>query len=178
MNIPRLKKQPVDTSIVSRMMKPVPFSSVNVRETKLYLYNILKDVSIKTNISVDVMKGKSRKREVVEARQLFFKRAKEITNLSLSKIGSRLNRDHSTVLYGIKTVNNLKSLSERYDVYFNGRKPFATLTETAAVLKKSPDEVELVVKKSECLKTHGNAFISPYRNITPCTNQPYMGYKS
>jgi hypothetical protein len=171
MNIPRLRKQPVDTSIVSRMMKDLPPTSSD-------LEIILQEVSWKSNISIKEITSKSRKREFVEARQIYCKRAKETTSKSLRAIGKLVNVDHATVLYAIKEVNNLKCLSDRYNYYFNGRKHLVTLMEKAVVLKKSPDEVELVVKKSECLKTHENAFISPYRNIASCTNQPYMGYKS
>jgi chromosomal replication initiator protein len=85
----------------------------------LSLNVILNDVSHKTNIPVELMKLKSRGRPIVEARQIYFKRAKEITKCSLAAIGLLVNRDHSTVIHGICTVNNVRELSKRYDEYFN-----------------------------------------------------------
>jgi len=55
---------------------------------------------------VDIL-GKSRKRKVVVARQLFHFFAKKLTQLSLSDIGFETNNDHSTVLNSIKVINDL-----------------------------------------------------------------------
>jgi len=52
---------------------------------------------------------KTRKREIVEARQLGHFFAKEITRDSLATIGFEIGgMDHATVLHSIKTVNNMR----------------------------------------------------------------------
>lgn len=51
---------------------------------------------------------KTRKREIVEARQIaMFVASTQIKTLSLSKIGEYYNKDHATVIHALKTVNNL-----------------------------------------------------------------------
>jgi len=46
----------------------------------------------------------TRKREYVEARAIFYKLCKEFTKLSLEEIGTKVGRDHASVLHGIKTL--------------------------------------------------------------------------
>lgn len=84
---------------------------------------ILKQIADKMVITIDQLKSKTRKREVVQCRQMYFKRAKETTNASLAKIGLLVNRDHATVLHGIKTVDNDYELSCLYAKMFNQPMP-------------------------------------------------------
>jgi len=59
-------------------------------------------------VSLNLMKSSARKREVVQARQLAMYFAKKYTKTSLQNIGIYCgNKDHATVLYACKTVNNL-----------------------------------------------------------------------
>lgn len=91
------------------------------------LYDILKDVSSKSGIPIAVLKGemlwegKKRKREVVEARQFYFTRARDKTKCSLERIGLLVGKDHATVLHGIKTVNN--ALLREYEIFFGAKIP-------------------------------------------------------
>ena len=65
---------------------------------KIQEYTGIKDITIKT-----------RKREVVEARQIAHDTAKNKTSLSLAAIGWQIGRkDHATVLHSLKVVKNLK----------------------------------------------------------------------
>ncbi len=60
------------------------------------------------NVSVDKLQGKTRKRQVVIARQLSMYLAKKLTNKSLKAIGENFGgRDHSTVIYSCKAVQDL-----------------------------------------------------------------------
>ena len=68
------------------------------------LDTILNIVSIETGIHVDNLKSKSRRFEIVLARNIYFKFARHFTNQSTSSIGMEVNRDHSTVLYGMTTL--------------------------------------------------------------------------
>lgn len=70
--------------------------------------NIKQLVSEYLKIPVDKIQGKTRKREVVMARQLSMYLAKHHTNSSLKAIGDNFGgRDHSTVIYSCKTVEDL-----------------------------------------------------------------------
>ncbi|MFW5804173.1 MAG: chromosomal replication initiator protein DnaA, partial [bacterium] len=60
------------------------------------------------NIGVDMLQSKTRKREIVQARQVAMFFSKNLTKSSLATIGSQIgNKDHATVLHACKTVNNL-----------------------------------------------------------------------
>lgn len=60
------------------------------------------------DLSVDKLAGKTRKRHIVIARQLSMYLAKNLTDKSLKAIGENFGgRDHSTVIYSCKTVQDL-----------------------------------------------------------------------
>lgn len=54
----------------------------------------------------DLLAGKQ-SRKVSEARQIYCYLAKKHTEYSLTAIGKFINKDHSTVIYSIKTVTDL-----------------------------------------------------------------------
>ncbi|MCH5229869.1 MAG: chromosomal replication initiator protein DnaA [Muribaculaceae bacterium] len=58
------------------------------------------------NLNVDSIFSKSRIRNVADARQIIMYLSQKLTNLSSSAIGQKLNRSHTTVLYGIKSVED------------------------------------------------------------------------
>ena len=85
---------------------------------------IINKVVEATNVSLETFVSKTRYRPAVEARQLYFKRAKETTDASLADIGSMVQSgDHSTVIHGIKQVENVPSLIRKYNEIFNGYAP-------------------------------------------------------
>jgi chromosomal replication initiator protein len=60
------------------------------------------------NIPPDSIRSKTRKREIVQARQVAMYFSKSLTKSSLATIGSQIGgKDHATVLHACKTVNNL-----------------------------------------------------------------------
>lgn len=58
------------------------------------------------NLNPDVIFSKSRVRDVADARQVIMYLSQKLTNLSSKAIGQKLNRSHTTVLHGIKEVDN------------------------------------------------------------------------
>jgi chromosomal replication initiator protein len=63
----------------------------------------------------DVLHTKTRKREIVQARQIAMYFSKNMTKSSLSTIGSLIGgKDHATVLHACKTVNNLIDTDKRF----------------------------------------------------------------
>jgi chromosomal replication initiator protein len=67
------------------------------------------------NIHVDQLQEKTRKREIVQARQVAMFFSKSLTKSSLATIGSQIgNKDHATVLHACKTVNNLIETDKRF----------------------------------------------------------------
>ncbi|MEI6696550.1 MAG: chromosomal replication initiator protein DnaA [Bacteroidota bacterium] len=66
-------------------------------------------------IPVDRISSKTRKREVVQARQLAMYFSKKLTKSSLASIGLQCgNKDHATVLHACRTVNNLIDTDKKY----------------------------------------------------------------
>jgi len=70
------------------------------------------------NIAVDMINSKTRKREIVQARQLAMFFSKRMTKASLASIGLHCgNKDHATVLHACRTVNNLIDTDKQFKAY-------------------------------------------------------------
>ena len=66
-------------------------------------------------LSVDAISTKSRKREVVQARQIAMYLSKQLTKNSLSSIGFTIGqRDHATVLHACKIVTDLMDIDKSF----------------------------------------------------------------
>ena len=67
-------------------------------------------------LSVDDLYGSSRSQAIATARQIAMYLCRELTNLSLPKIGQLFgNRDHTTVMYANKKISEL--MKERRSIY-------------------------------------------------------------
>ncbi|MBN1185975.1 MAG: chromosomal replication initiator protein DnaA [Bacteroidales bacterium] len=67
------------------------------------------------NIPVEMLQSKTRKREIVQARQVAMYFSKGLTKASLATIGSQIGgKDHATVLHACKTVNNLADTDKTF----------------------------------------------------------------
>ncbi|GAB3127673.1 chromosomal replication initiator protein DnaA [Glaciibacter psychrotolerans] len=84
--------------------------------------NVIAPVDIITNtadyfkLTVDDLYGSSRSQAVATARQIAMYLCRELTNLSLPKIGQLFgNRDHTTVMYANKKISEL--MKERRSIY-------------------------------------------------------------
>ena len=67
------------------------------------------------DLSVDAISTKSRKREVVQARQIAMYLSKKLTQSSLAAIGEAIGkRDHATVLHACKIVGDLMETDKRF----------------------------------------------------------------
>ena len=73
--------------------------------TPVTIDKIITDVSKVYNVSVNDIRGKSRKQEVAEARKMSMYIIKEVCGLTMEEIGKEFGgRDHSTVVYSISNV--------------------------------------------------------------------------
>lgn len=66
--------------------------------------NIQKFISDQFKVSVKELQSKSRKRHIAYPRQIGMYLSRKYTDMSLNDIGHFYNRDHSTVLYAIKSI--------------------------------------------------------------------------
>ncbi|MFM7216504.1 MAG: chromosomal replication initiator protein DnaA [Bacteroidota bacterium] len=67
------------------------------------------------DLPIEMLKSKTRKRQVVQARQIAMYFAKSMTKSSLSSIGAHCGgKDHATVLHACRTVNNLIETDKKF----------------------------------------------------------------
>ncbi|MEC7173446.1 MAG: chromosomal replication initiator protein DnaA [Bacteroidota bacterium] len=79
---------------------------------------IQKVVSEYFQMDVATLQSKTRKRHIVQARQLAMYFAKKYTKASLASIGTQIGkRDHATVLHACKTVDNLSFTDKQFRKY-------------------------------------------------------------
>jgi len=121
-------------------------SSLNKKEITMELVKSMVDKFVKSTtreISIDfiqkvvcdyfdmpleLLKSKTRKREIVQARQLSMYFSKQLTKNSLASIGQQCgNKDHATVLHACRTVNNLKETDKRFKTYVDDLQKRLTL---------------------------------------------------
>lgn len=99
-----LTRKPLDMHLAKAIVQ----RCINDITEKVSIEGIQRMVSEYFSISIDAIKGKTRKREVVQARHIGMYLAKEFTENSLRNIGLQFGgRDHSTVIHACETVLNL-----------------------------------------------------------------------
>jgi chromosomal replication initiator protein len=70
------------------------------------------------DLPIELMKSKTRKREVVQARQIAMFFSKKMTKSSLANIGAHCGgKDHATVLHACRTVANLSETDKHFRAY-------------------------------------------------------------
>lgn len=110
--------------IHSNIFKPRNDWAVKTFNCKRYKHipkieSILADVSNLTGIHFDALKSKDRNREIVEARFFYFYRARNLTKIPLRIIGDLVNRNHASVIHGVRMVDECREIKERYNELFN-----------------------------------------------------------
>ncbi|WP_035806226.1 chromosomal replication initiator protein DnaA [Lunatimonas lonarensis] len=99
-----LNRVDIDLSLAKTIMKNI----VKDIEAEVGIDFIQKTCADYYDIKLEDLKAKTRKKEIVTARQVAMYFAKEFTNHSLKSIGYHFGgRDHSTVIHAVQTVNDL-----------------------------------------------------------------------
>jgi chromosomal replication initiator protein len=108
-----LNRTPVDMPLVQTVLKDLITDDSD---------NVVAPVDIITataeyfKLTVDDLYGSSRSQAVATARQIAMYLCRELTSLSLPKIGQLFgNRDHTTVMYANKKISEL--MKERRSIY-------------------------------------------------------------
>ena len=79
--------------------------SFNIKERTVDIPLIKNTVCAKYNINVQDMDSSKRKKDIAHARQIAMYLCRELTGISLPKIGEEFgNRDHTTVMHGINKI--------------------------------------------------------------------------
>ena len=98
-----INNREIDMSLARRVVE----QSIKFEKKRITVQKIKDTVSDFYSIKKDLIQSSSRKREIVQARQVTMFFIKKHTELSLSQIGIQVgNRSHATVLHACNTVKN------------------------------------------------------------------------
>jgi len=99
-----LNKKEITKELAAEMLEKL----VNTVKKEITIQEIQKIVCEYFNMSVESLLSKTRKRDIVQARQIAMYLCKNHTKLSLASIGAQIGgKDHATVLHACKTVKDL-----------------------------------------------------------------------
>lgn len=103
--------RPIDQDLTARVMRMI----VKIEQRVITCENVLQLVTNTFGIDMKSINSKSRKREIVLARQAAMHLCKEYTTQSISRIGMIVGgRDHATVLHAIKNVQALLQTDKEF----------------------------------------------------------------
>ncbi len=99
-----LVKREIDLELTKRVLRNI----IKTNSKEITIDAIQKMVCEYYTIGYDKLQAKTRKREIVQARQISMYLAKKFTKNSLKTIGEHFGgRDHTTVIHSCQTVNDL-----------------------------------------------------------------------
>ena len=112
-------KMPITLDLAKQMIDK--FVKNTAREVSIdYIQKVVCDYF---DLPIELLKSKTRKRDVVQARQLAMYFSKNMTKSSLAKIGLHCGgKDHATVLHACRTVNNLIDTDKQFKIYVHDLK--------------------------------------------------------
>lgn len=109
-----LNKKEIDIGLARTMLK----NFIKNTTKEISMEYIQKLVCEYFEVPVEMVKSKTRKREIVQARQISMYLAKSLTKTSLKSIGQFFGgRDHSTVIYACQTVEDLIDTDKKFKNY-------------------------------------------------------------
>ena len=89
-------------------------NTVKVTPKQLTFESIAETVADYYNLPTDLLYGKSRKREISDARQLVMYLAKKEAQMSSTSIGAKLDRTHATVLHACIQIEQRMSIEKDF----------------------------------------------------------------
>ena len=109
-----LNKKAITLELAKQMIDK--FVKNTAREVSIdYIQKVVCDYF---DLPIEMLKSKTRKREVVQARQISMYFSKKMTKSSLASIGAHCGgKDHATVLHACRTVVNLSETDKQFRVY-------------------------------------------------------------
>ena len=106
--------------ITVEMAEKITDKIVGEQKTDVTIDKVQKAVCQYFNITRDTLLSKTRKRQIVQARQIAMYMSRNLLNCSLSTIGSEIGgKDHATVLHACTTVQDLMSIDKTFKQYVN-----------------------------------------------------------
>jgi chromosomal replication initiator protein len=107
-----MNKKEIDLELAKQILQNI----VQDIDSEVGIDYIQKFVSEYFNVTVESLKAKTRKREIVVARQVAMYFAKEYTTMSLKSIGFHFgSRDHSTVIHALTAVSDMMDTDRKFN---------------------------------------------------------------
>jgi chromosomal replication initiator protein len=106
-----LNRVPIDLSLVQTILKDL----ITLEEGEVSPTDIIEHVARYFELSLEELYGNSRAAAIAQARQIAMYLCRELTSMSLPKIGQLIGRDHTTVMYANNKIAEL--MKERRSVY-------------------------------------------------------------
>lgn len=101
----------IDLELTQRIVRKV----VKSESKSITVDDIINVVCKHFSLDTATIHTKSRKREVVQARQIAMFLAKSYTDFSTAKIGALIgHKDHATVLHACKTIKELREVDKTF----------------------------------------------------------------
>ncbi|MGL4305051.1 MAG: chromosomal replication initiator protein DnaA [Mycobacteriaceae bacterium] len=107
-----LNKQPLDMTLAEIVLRDLMPDSSNLDISAGIIMAVTAEYF---DSSIDELCGPGKTRALAQARQIAMYLCRELTDLSLPKIGQTFGRDHTTVMYADKKIR--KEMTERRKVY-------------------------------------------------------------
>ena len=106
-----LNRQPVDLALAEIVLKGlIPSEAGEITSA-----TIMAQTAAYFGLTLDDLRGTSRSRVLVNARQIAMYLCRELTSLSLPDIGREFSKDHTTVIHANKKIAGL--MAERRAIY-------------------------------------------------------------
>jgi chromosomal replication initiator protein len=106
-----LDRKEVDLELAKKILKNIVMDI----DTEVGIDYIQKTVADHFKVEIDLLKAKTRKKDIVIARQVAMYFAKDYTNHSLKSIGFHFGgRDHSTVIHAVQSVNDMIDTNAKF----------------------------------------------------------------
>lgn len=99
----RVSQKPLDLDLAREALKDlISISSQRMATPE----SIIAKVVERFGVTEEELKSKNKQRRIADARQIAMYLIREMTDLSLPRIGEIFSRDHTTVLHGWRTISN------------------------------------------------------------------------
>ena len=131
------------------------------KQPSTFITTINKFVCDYYNIPIEMIEVKTRKREIVQTRQVAMSLSKQYTTASLEVIGKKVGKkDHSTVLHACKIVNDLIDTDKSFRYQYNSL--------SMKVSNYIMNHIDMVLVCSNC----GSSDLETKRWVNLITGQP------
>ena len=108
-----LNRQPVDLALAEIVLRDL----IPTEGGEITSATIMAQTASYFGLTLEDLRGSSRSRVLVNARQIAMYLCRELTSMSLPEIGKEFNKDHTTVMHANKKIGQL--MAERRAIYNN-----------------------------------------------------------